>query len=130
MKDVLLDTHIWIWISLEHYHRLSKKAQKAIEKAKRKWISAISMWELAKLVEKGMIAFSIPLLTWIKRSLNECEISVVHLDPEICVESCSLKNFHADPADQIIVATARILSFPLISADGRIRNYAGVRVIW
>ena len=130
MKDILLDTHIWIWISLEQYHRLSKKAQKAIKIAKRKWISAISIWELAKLVEKGRIAFSIPLLTWIKRSLNEFEISVVHLEPEICVESCSLKDFHSDPADQIIVATSRVLSFPLISADLRIRNYSGVRVIW
>ena len=130
MRDVLLDTHIWIWLSLEHYHKLSNKAKKAIKEAKRRWISAISIWELAKLVEKGRIGFSIPLLTWIKRSLNEFEISVAHLEPEICVESCSLKDFHSDPVDQIIVATSRILSFPLISADKRMQNYAGVKVIW
>ncbi len=63
MKDILLDTHIWIWISIEQYENLSKKAKEAVKKAKRKWISAISMWELAKLVEKNRIAFSIPLIS-------------------------------------------------------------------
>ena len=63
MKDILLDTHIWIWISIEQYENLSKKAKEAVKQAKRKWISAISMWELAKLVEKNRIAFSIPLIS-------------------------------------------------------------------
>jgi len=63
VKDILLDTHIWIWISIEQYENLSKKAKEAVKQAKRKWISAISMWELAKLVEKNRIAFSIPLIS-------------------------------------------------------------------
>lgn len=130
MRDILLDTHIWIWISIEQYENLSKKAKEAVKQAKRKWISAISMWELAKLVEKNRIAFSIPLISWIKRSLFECEILVAHLEPEICVESCSLQGFHQDPVDQLIVATSRVLSLPLISADRRIQEFKGVRIIW
>ena len=63
MKDILLDTHIWIWISIEQYENLSKKAKETVKQARRKWISAISMWELAKLVEKNRIAFSIPLIS-------------------------------------------------------------------
>jgi PIN domain nuclease of toxin-antitoxin system len=130
MNDILLDTHIWIWFALEQYDNISAKAKKALTQAKRRWISAISLWELSKLVEKQRIGFSIPVLDWIRRSLAECEISVAHLEPEICVESCTLEGFHQDPADQLIVATSRVLSFPLISTDRRIKGFKGVNVIW
>ena len=130
MNDVLLDTHIWIWFALEQYDNVSDKAKKALTQAKRRWISAISLWELSKLVEKKKIGFSITLLDWIRRSLTECEISVAHLEPEICVESCTLEGLQQDPADQLIVATSRVLSFPLISADRGIQGFKGVSVIW
>ena len=95
-----------------------------------KWISAISCWELAKLVEKKRIGFSIPLLPWIRRSLNEFNIRVADLSPEIAVESTGLRDFHRDPADQIIVATARILSMRLVTADRQILNYPDVDTLW
>ena len=106
MTDLLLDTHVWIWVSVEDRQALSQKAGKMIRQAGRKWISAISCWELAKLVEKERIGFSIPVLTWIRRSLHEYDIEVTDLSPEIVVESIHLKGFHKDPADQIIVATS------------------------
>ena len=89
MKRVLLDTHVWIWWSAEAHEHLSRRALETLEQAKEKWISAISLWELAKLVERGRIAFSIPLLDWMNRSLQEKDVSVAPLEPEICVESCS-----------------------------------------
>ncbi len=130
MKDVLLDTHIWIWLAAERYENFSGKVIKVLREGRNRWISAISMWELSKLVERGRITLSIPLLDWIKRSLIECEISVIHLEPEICVESCSLEGFHQDPVDQLIVATSRVLSIPLITADRRIQAFKGASVIW
>lgn len=130
MNDVLLDTHIWIWFALGQYDNFSDQAEKALKQVKRKWVSAISLWELSKLVEKKKIGFSIPPLDWIKRSLIECEISVAHLEPEICVESSTLEGFLQDPADQLIVATSRVLSFPLISADRGMQEFKGVSIIW
>lgn len=130
MKQVLLDTHVWIWWSVEAQEHLSSTALKTLEHARERWISAISMWELAKLVERKRIAFSIPLLEWMKRSFEEKGISVAPLEPEICVESCSLQGFHRDPADQLIVATARVHSLPLITADERIQKYTGVKTLW
>ncbi len=130
MKDILLDTHIWIWLTAERYENLSEKAYKVLKEGKRKWISVISIWEVSKLVEKKRIILSIPLLDWIKRSLIEHEISVAHLEPEICVESCSLEGFHQDPVDKLIMATSRVLSIPLISADRSIQEFKGVNVIW
>ena len=128
--DLLLDTHVWIWLSLEKKKSLSAKSKKAINAADHKWISAISCWELAKLVEKKRIGFSIPTLTWIRRSLNQFNIKVADLSPEIAVESTVLRGFHSDPADQIIAATSRILSLPLVTSDKQMLAYQELDTIW
>jgi PIN domain nuclease of toxin-antitoxin system len=128
--DLLLDTHVWIWLTLEKNKSLSTKSKKAMNSSDHKWISAISCWELAKLVEKNRIGFSIPLLAWIRRSLNEFNIRVADLSPEIAVESTVLRGFHKDPADQIIVATSRILGMPLVTADEQILEFPEVDTIW
>lgn len=130
MTAVLLDTHVWIWLSLKKQKSLSGKAKKAIKSADQKWISAISCWELAKLVEKNKIGFSIPTLTWIRRSLNQYNIKVADLSPDIAVESTVLRGFHKDPADQLITATSRILGMPLLTSDRRILEFPEVDTIW
>ncbi|MBU0768141.1 MAG: type II toxin-antitoxin system VapC family toxin [Proteobacteria bacterium] len=130
MKDVLLDTHVWIWITIEDNKQISKKAKNQLQSARQKWISAISCWELAKLAEKKRISFSIPVITWIRRSLSEYRINVAELSPEVAVESTILKGFHHDPADQIIVATSRILGIPLVTSDRKILDFVDVESVW
>lgn len=129
MNGILLDTHVWIWLALERKKDLSKKARSCIRQARQKWISGISCWELAKLVEKKRISFSIPTITWIRRSVEEHRLLVTELSPEIAVESTQL-NFHADPADQMIIATSRLLGLPLITSDSRILAFQDVESIW
>jgi PIN domain nuclease of toxin-antitoxin system len=130
VRDILLDTHVWIWASIDDRTSLSRRAARSLKEAKRKWVSAISCWELAKLVEKRRIAFSIPVLTWITRSLSEMDISIADLSPEVAVESTQLKEFHGDPADQIIVATSRVLGISLLTSDRRILDFSDVETIW
>ena len=130
MKRLLLDTHVWIWISIESEDLLSQKAARVLEEVRQKWISIISCWELAKLVEKRRISFSIPTLTWIRRSLQENNVRVAELTPEIAVESTLLDGFHKDPADQIIVATSRVLRMPVLTSDTRILDFSKVESIW
>jgi PIN domain nuclease of toxin-antitoxin system len=129
VRDLLLDTHVWIWVSIEDKRSLGGKANRMIGQARQKWISAISCWELAKLVEKKRISFSIPLVTWIRRSLNELSINIADLSPEIAVESTQLRDFHNDPADQIIAATSRVLGMPLLTSDKRILDFTGVKTV-
>ena len=129
MKPILLDTHVWIWLSIGDLRSLSAKAQQVLARAQ-KWVSAISCWELAKLVERRRIGFTIPTLNWICRSLNENEIRIADLTPEIAVASTELQGFHRDPADQIIVATSRVLGMPVVTADQRIFQFADVEAIW
>jgi PIN domain nuclease of toxin-antitoxin system len=129
VKPVLLDTHVWIWLSIGEENSLSATAQQAIVGSSR-WISAISCWELAQLVERRRIGFTIPTLSWMHRSLNENEIRIADLTPEIAVESTELQGFHRDPADQLIVATSRVLGMPLVTADQRMMQFGEVETIW
>ena len=130
MKQILLDTHVWIWLSIGDVQALSHKAQEAMSGGSLKWISAISCWELAKLVERRRIGFTIPTLSWIRRSLTENDIRIADLTPEIAVESTKLQGFHRDPADQIIVGTSRVLGMPVVTADQRIIQFSDVEAIW
>jgi len=130
MTRVLLDTHVWIWWSIGASESFSAKVRKVLEAASKKYVSAISCWELAKLVEKKRLGLTIHPLIWIKRSLQESNIRVADLTPEIAVESTMLREFHSDPADQIIVATARILGVPLVTSDKRILNFSDVKTLW
>jgi PIN domain nuclease of toxin-antitoxin system len=84
---------------------------------------------LAKLVVWGRIGFTIPTLTWMRRSINENNLRIADLTPEIAVESTNLEGFHRDPADQLIVATSRVLGMPLVTADQRIIQFGGVETI-
>ncbi len=130
MNGLLLDTHVWVWLSIEDKKSISLKASRALKDAPLRCISAISCWELAKLVEKGRITFSIPTLAWIRRSLQELDVRVVELTAEIAVESTMVREIHADPVDQIIAATSRVTGMPLITSDKRLRQHPEVDTLW
>src|SRR5712692_11521278 len=130
VKGTLLDTHVWVWLTLEKSSFFSQKAIKVLRQPTPKWISVISCWELLKLAEKQRIAFSIPVLTWIRRSLLEHQIRIADLSPEIAVESTQLKGFDQDPSDQILVASSRVLGMPIVTADRRILDFPNVDAIW
>jgi PIN domain nuclease of toxin-antitoxin system len=130
VNELLLDTHVWIWLSIEDRKSLSARASRVLQRASLKFISAISCWELAKLVEKGRMGLSIPTLAWIQRSLKEFDIRLVELIAEIAVESTMLKGLHADSADQIIAATSRVTGMPLVTSDKRLSQLQGVETVW
>ncbi|HEY3130199.1 MAG TPA: type II toxin-antitoxin system VapC family toxin [Acidobacteriota bacterium] len=95
------------------------------------YLSVISCWEVAKLVQKRKLNFTIPLLDWVYRAVQLPGLTIVDLDPEISVASTQLPEpFHDDPADQIIVATARKLQVPIVTADKRLHAYPHVRTVW
>jgi PIN domain nuclease of toxin-antitoxin system len=92
-------------------------------------VSVISCWEVAKLVEGGRITLSLPVGEWIAKALSYPGMRLLDFSPEVAVESTQLPGvFHRDPADQIIVATARIHACPLVTMDTKIRAYPHVRV--
>jgi len=128
----LLDTNAWVW-AVEAPEQLGRSARAALGEANHLpfLLSAISLWEVAKLVEKQRIVLTIPIEKWLARALRPEFIRVVPLSPEVAIASTQLPgNFHRDPADQIIVATARCHDATLITADGAIQAYPYVRSRW
>ena len=129
----LLDTHAWIWWHLRP-ERLSKRAHDLIRNAgpgDELLLSAISPWEFSKLVAKGRLKVSMETMEWIRRALAMPALRLVPLTPEIAHQSTTLPQpFHDDPADQIIVATAREESAAILTKDEHILEYKHVRAIW
>ena len=127
-KKLLLDTHAFLWL-MEGTAQLSKKAQDHIQQVTQEhgkiYVSAISIWEIGMLEQKQRITLREPCLKWVQESLQAPFVELAVLYPEIAVESCELPGeFHGDPADRMIVATARILRMPLVTRDDRILQYA------
>ena len=132
MKCVL-DTHVWIWWHMNP-QQLSAKARELIadpQQAEELFLSAISPWEFCKLLEKGKLEISCDPEKWMDEALDMPRLRVVALTPRIAYRSTTLPPlFHSDPADQIIVATAREMNATIVTRDQRIRDYAQVRTIW
>jgi PIN domain nuclease of toxin-antitoxin system len=129
----LLDTHAWVWWVTKD-RRLSAAARRAIEKGLGNGalsLSLISVWEVAKKVEKGQLVLDRPVDDWLDEATMLSGLHLAELTRPVLVESCRLPPpFHGDPADQIIVATARDRSAVLVTKDRRIRRYAHVRSVW
>lgn len=128
----LLDTHTWIWWN-SRPDALSSRALKAIQDGKYEelLLSAISVWEFSKLLEKKRLTLSIDGMRWIEQALQIPKLRLVSLTPEICWQSTVLpRPFHDDPADQMIVATARQESATILTSDQLIRKYPHVRSDW
>ncbi|KST67779.1 type II toxin-antitoxin system VapC family toxin [Mastigocoleus testarum] len=127
---IILDTHIWIWW-VDDNQRLTEKHRQCIEKYQSQGlgISIISCWEVAKLVEVGRLSLSISVDEWLKAALAYQGVQLLELTIPIIVESTKLTGFHRDPADQIIVATARIHGYPLLTADAKILAYPNVQTL-
>ena len=129
---ILLDTHVWWW-SLTEPENLSKKAITFIKQAKtdERFLSSISIWEFAMMVAKKRIELKISPTKWLSRAIDEAGIIVIELSPEIATDSCSLPGeFHKDPADRIIVATARVHNLTLLTKDQKILDYPNVKSVW
>jgi len=116
----LLDTHTLLWM-VEDHPRLGVETAKALNRASREdhiAVSAITPWEIALLVSKKRIDLRQDLVEWVSAALSLPGVHLMPLDPEIAVASARLPfEMHPDPADRILVATARHLNAILVTAD-------------
>jgi len=128
---IVLDTHIWVWW-VQGDERLTATQWQAIEanESDALGVSAISCWEIAKLVERGRLMLPVPLAEWFTQALSYPGVQLLPITPEIAIASTTLPDsFHRDPADQLIVATARIYQCRLVTADERILAYTHVDTV-
>lgn len=128
---IILDTHIWIW-SVQGDRRLPKSTLDLIREHESNEIGicAISLWEVAKAVELERLSLSLPIEDWFGIALNSPGIVLLPLTASIAIESTQLPGeFHKDPFDQIIVATARVFDVPLVTADTDILQYPHIKIL-
>ena len=127
MNKFLLDTHTWIWIANDEL-LLSTAFKAQIKQASvdnQLYLTAISLWEVSMLETKQRLTLSMPCRDWMKKTIELMNIQVVAITPAIAIESCSLPgNFHSDPADRLIVATARDRDLTILTRDRQILEYS------
>lgn len=122
---IVLDTHIWIWW-VQGDKRLSDTALAALDKQAESGmgVSAISCWEVAMLHSRQRLVLPCPLDEWLSQALRYPGVRRLDLTQSYLVDSCRLPGeFHKDPADRLIVTTARALGCSLITADLKILDY-------
>ncbi|MBL4743093.1 MAG: type II toxin-antitoxin system VapC family toxin [Cycloclasticus sp.] len=121
---ILLDTHALVWLT-EGNKRLGKTSLSLINKAlksKELFVSSVSFWEVAMLVEKERLQMSLSVELWRKELLNN-GLQEISINGKIAIQSAILPNFHGDPADRMIVATAINTSLTLCTADEKILDW-------
>ncbi len=119
----LLDTHILLWW-FEDPKRLSSAQRRMLKRANdvnALGVSDATFWEVALLVERGRVRLALPLDEWLARATAAPLVERCGMSPAIAREIVSLAaTFNWDPADRILVATARVLAVPLVTSDARI----------
>lgn len=124
---IVLDTHVLVWV-VNGSDRLGAVARQQVEQAARTGgigVSAITPWEVALLAEKGRLRLGREVSAWLDDALALPGMRLIAIEPSIAVAStCLPGQFHADPADRLIVATARHHGAPLVTADAAILAYA------
>lgn len=132
---IVLDTHVLIWW-VDGNPQLSGNARSMIETELAHEdglvvISSISAWEIALLVQKERLTLTLSTDDWLATVGEIQGVRFAPVDNDVAVQSATLPGtFHADPADRMIVALARHLPAPLVTADTRIREYRHVNTIW
>lgn len=109
---LVLDTHVWIWAVEGAAGHLAPGALAAIERAAGDAtlaVSAISVWELAMLVKRGRLQLATAVSSWIEASLRPPGVRIIPVGTAVALDSVQLPDFdhHKDPADRLIIATAR-----------------------
>lgn len=121
---ILLDTHVVIWAVIADPH-LGERARTVIRQDRDRRISAMVAWEVAMLVRKRRLTFTMPVEVWLDRAMIVLEAHDIPVSRDIAQEAGGLPDdLHGDPGDRIMIATARQTGATLVTADTKILAYA------
>jgi PIN domain nuclease of toxin-antitoxin system len=126
---LLLDTHVWLW-ALQDHKRLNKKARTLLESANNElWLSPISVWEAALLIENGRIRIKTTFQRWLDDAFAAMQVIEAGFNANVAVISRQVAVKHEDPADRFIAATAQIFDLTLLTADAHLLDGRGFKTI-
>lgn len=122
MSDLLLDTCALLWLA--NGAEMTPESRTAVAN-RNLHVSPISAWEIANLVRKSRIAFTLPVASWFRQTTNKMAAATPQLTVEILANSCGLPGLPPDdPADRIIIATAREADMTVVTRDKQILDYS------
>jgi PIN domain nuclease of toxin-antitoxin system len=125
----LLDTHAWVWWICGD-PRLTAREREALDNlppTERPVLAEISLWEVAMLVERGRLRLDMDLEHWLSVASAPATVELARVTPAVAAEVALLPDkFHRDPADRLIVATARVMKLRVLTRD---RMITGARVV-
>lgn len=125
----LLDTHIWLWGSVQP-DRLSSRVTKALAEPQNEiWLSPVSIWELTILCRKGRFRVGPDVSSWVMKSLSQSRFREAPFTIDVALAISSMRFVHADPADQFLAATAKVFDLTLITADDHLLALPDIRVL-
>ena len=117
---LLLDTHIWLWSTLEP-QRLARRVEKALaDPTNELWISPVSVAELIVLVRKRSLKLSPDVATWVAKTMQDFQLIEAPLTVEVALAISSINFSHGDPADQFLAASAKVFDLTLVTADAHL----------
>jgi PIN domain nuclease of toxin-antitoxin system len=129
MINLLLDTHIWLWMLLEP-GRLSQRVSRTLGNPETQlWLSPISVWELLMLTSKGRIRLTEDAGSWARRSIEWLALREATLTIDVSLETVTLGLPHSDPADRLIAASAKVFDLTLVTADEKLIAAPGIKVL-
>lgn len=123
---LLLDTHVLIWLA-EGSESLPESSVQLVDQLRDERglaVSAINFWEVSMLQRRNRVSLSLPVRQWRDIVLDTPGITEAPLTGAVAIESVELPgNLHSDPADRILIATARLNGWALATRDERILRY-------
>jgi PIN domain nuclease of toxin-antitoxin system len=127
-QRLLLDTHVWLWLSLGTPDKIPPAALEVLEAvgaADGLLVSIISVWELALLVARNRVVLPLPIRDWVALAFDRPDIKLIGLTrPNTAIDSVFLPgDIHGDPADRFLIATARRRRIALATNDEKIIAY-------
>lgn len=126
---LLLDTHIWIWSFLEPHKVSSEVSQALSDPRNERYLSSVSIWEAILLLEKKRLQISRDFGEWFKASMEELDLIEISITWEVAHELRFTILGYRDPADRFLVATAKVHDLTLVTADERLMQVQGLKVL-
>lgn len=122
----LLDTCAWI-DAFSGPELLKPSVRKLINDQRVVHVASISLLEIARKEAKGELVFGMPLQDWFRQALPRNRVELIEITPEVAIDATRLPEWdHKDPADRLIVATARVHRLSVITSDAKILAYPHV----
>lgn len=126
---LLLDTHIWVWSVLDPGRLSARVTRQLVNPENEIWLSAVSVWELRLLHDKGRLKLMPDAVSWINDNLTRLNIREAPLTFEVALAISSLNLPHNDPADGFIAATAKVFGLTLVTADEQLARLKDIAVL-